>query len=31
MVIKFVKSKNNVIDFLYKIDTLIYQFGDKIL
>ncbi len=28
---KIKKTKNNVIDFFQKIDTLIYEFGDKVL
>jgi hypothetical protein len=28
---KFIKSRNNVMILLRKIDTFIYKFGDKIL
>jgi hypothetical protein len=28
---KIIETKNNVMDFFYKIDSLIYQFGDKLL
>jgi len=28
---KIIETKNNVMDFFYKVDTLIYQFGDKVL
>jgi len=28
---KIKKTKNNVINFLYKIDNMLYEFGDKIL
>jgi hypothetical protein len=31
MVIKINKTKNNVIKILRKIDTFIYEFGEKIL
>lgn len=31
MVIKINKTKNNVIKILKKIDTFIYEFGEKIL
>jgi hypothetical protein len=30
-VIKLIKTKNNVMKILRKIDTFIYVFGDKIL
>jgi len=28
---KIVETKNNVINFFHKIDTIIYEFGDKLL
>ena len=28
---KIIKTKNNVINFFQKVDTLIYKFGDRIL
>lgn len=28
---KIKRTKNNVINFFYKIDTLIYEFGDRVL
>ncbi len=28
---KIIETKNNVMDFFHKVDTLIYQFGDKVL
>ena len=31
MSIKIIRTRNNVMNFFYKIDALIYQFGDKVL
>lgn len=28
---KIIKTKNNVINFFYKLDAMIYEFGDRIL
>ena len=28
---KIIETKNNVMDFFNKIDSLIYEFGDKVL
>lgn len=28
---KVKKAKKNVIEFIYKLDSLIYEFGDKLL
>ena len=28
---KIIETKNNVMNFFHKVDTLIYQFGNKVL